>query len=108
MLVVTASALRARLGEYLAAVKRGEDVIVTMRGKRVARLTGERELEGADWQALAEMAREGLVTLPRKRLTPDFWRRPRPSIPGALLLEAILAARHEARQGPGTHPLGPG
>ena len=46
---ITARELRRRLGEYLRAVARGEEVEVTYRGRSVARLTPiERGLDRPD------------------------------------------------------------
>ena len=59
--------LKARLSEFLAAVKRGEDVIVTERGKPVARITGlgaaSRERARAQ-----ELVRAGILQPPRRKL----------------------------------------
>lgn len=60
---VAISALKAKLSEYLAAVRAGEEIIVTDRGRPVARIlpvTGERELE----QRVNRLVRSGLVRPP--------------------------------------------
>jgi antitoxin (DNA-binding transcriptional repressor) of toxin-antitoxin stability system len=54
--------LHDRLSEYLERVEQGTDLVVTRRGKPVARLSrfeGERPLEA--------LARRGLVRLPTRR-----------------------------------------
>jgi prevent-host-death family protein len=53
--------LHDRLSEYLDRVERGSDVVVTRRGRPIARLSS---VEGDD--ALAELVRRGLVTAPTK------------------------------------------
>lgn len=56
--------LHDRLSEYLEKVEQGADLVVTRRGKPVARLSrfeGERPLEA--------LARRGLVRLPTKPRT---------------------------------------
>lgn len=57
--------LRAKLSSYLDRVKTGEDVIVTERGRPVARISAP---DGMD--TLARLIAEGRVTPPRKPKTP--------------------------------------
>ncbi|MGH7459444.1 MAG: type II toxin-antitoxin system Phd/YefM family antitoxin [Longimicrobiales bacterium] len=87
--------LKARLSEYLAAAKRGEDVIVTDRGRPVARLTG---LEGAGhWEGRAEeMMRAGLLRPPRRKLPRDFLKAQLPPDPEGRLSQAIRQEREES------------
>lgn len=57
-------ALHDRLSEYLDGVEKGVDVVVTRRGRRIARLSAvDREAP------LEELARRGLVRLPDKPRT---------------------------------------
>jgi prevent-host-death family protein len=51
--------LHDRLSEYLDRVQRGSEVVVTRRGRPIARLSS---VEGDD--ALEELVRRGLVTAP--------------------------------------------
>lgn len=54
-------ALHDRLSEFLDSVEAGTEIVVTRRGKRIARLTAvDRE------DPLGELARRGLVRLPSK------------------------------------------
>lgn len=65
--------LKARLSEYVRAVKAGETVLVTERGEVVAELrppTGIGLPQAAD--ALESLAREGQIT--HARLAKDGWR----------------------------------
>lgn len=57
--------LRAKLSSYLDRVKTGEDVIVTERGRPVARISAP---DGMD--TLTRLIAEGRVTPPRKPKTP--------------------------------------
>jgi prevent-host-death family protein len=57
------SILKARLSQYLAAVKAGEEVIVTERGRPVARITAVGE-NGIPEGRLAKLVREGRVRPP--------------------------------------------
>lgn len=55
--------LKARLSQYLAAVKAGEEVIVTERGRPVARLTAIGQ-DGAPEGRVAKLIREGRLRPP--------------------------------------------
>jgi prevent-host-death family protein len=88
--------LKARLSEFLAAARLGEDVIVTDRGRPVARLCGL--LDDAKLTArMAEMVRIGLMRPPRGTLPAHFWDEERPADPHGRALNAILAEREEGR-----------
>jgi prevent-host-death family protein len=88
--------LKARLSEYLAAARLGEDIIVTDRGRPVARLCGL--LDDAKLTArMAEMVRIGLMRPPRGALPANFWDEERPADPDGRALDAILAEREEGR-----------
>ena len=94
---VSVAELKARLSEYLAAAKRGENVIVTEHGKPIAQLT---PLDRATSQEarLAEMIRIGLITPPRKKLDmKEFLARPRSEDPDGAILKALLEEREENR-----------
>lgn len=56
--------LHDRLSEYLDRVTEGDEIVVTRRGKRIARLS---RVDQED--PLAELARRGLVRLPDKPRT---------------------------------------
>ncbi len=90
------AALKARLSEYLQAVKAGDEVIVTERGRPVARLTpisvGERREVH-----LNRLIRAGLVRPPLKKLPRDFWDRPWPKDPEGRALAALLEDREQER-----------
>lgn len=88
--------LKAKLSEYVARAKAGEEVVVTERGRPVARLVplaGEAAVEAR----VAELVRAGLARAPRKRLPRDFWKRPRPADPQGRSLEALELEREESR-----------
>jgi prevent-host-death family protein len=53
--------LHDRLSEHLERVQRGAQVVVTRRGRPIARLSG---VDGVD--PLAELVRRGLVTAPER------------------------------------------
>jgi len=72
------SKLRATLSEHLARVKAGEEVVVTERGKPIARIV--------------PLGRLGSGTLPGR-----FWRMARPSDPRGAGLKALLEEREGGR-----------
>lgn len=85
--------LKARLSEYLARVRAGDEVLVTDRGTPIARivpLTGRGESAGAGWE---ELERAGLIRRPRSRLTESFWTRPKPADPEGAVRAALIAER---------------
>ncbi len=95
--VAKVSELKASLSQYLAQVKRGEEVIVTERGKPVARLVPIPRGEHAEPERMKELARRGVLTLPKSELADDFWKRPLPEDPGDSVLKALLEEREEGR-----------
>jgi prevent-host-death family protein len=90
----TVAELKAKLSEYLAAAKRGEDVIVTERGRPVARLTALPERAGAAARMDA-LVRSGLVRPPTDTLPADYLDRPRPHDPEGCVMDALLSERAE-------------
>ena len=88
------SELKARLSEYLDRVKAGEEVLVTERGRVIARIS---PVEGAerDESRLAQLVRRGLVRPPRRTEPIDFSRFDRPADPEGLALRAILEERED-------------
>ena len=86
--------LKARLSEFLARARAGEDVVITDRGTPVARLvplSGAGAVEGRQ----AELVRAGLARAPSSRLDPSFLQQRRPQDPTGRSLEAILEERAE-------------
>lgn len=64
---VTARELKLRLGRYLAAVRAGETIRVTLRGRPVAEF---RPVGVTSESLLAQLAAEGLVRLGKGKLEP--------------------------------------
>jgi prevent-host-death family protein len=92
---VSVARLKVRLSEYLSMTKAGEEVIVTERGRPVARLLPvSRDLP----PSLEEMARIGLVRLPTRRLPRKFWKTlPNAADPSRSVLRALLEERAQGR-----------
>lgn len=86
--------LKARLSEYLRAVKTGEEVLVTERSKPIARLVPLPPSSASD--ELDELERAGLLRRGKGRLPDDFFDRPRVKDPDGLLLKALLDEREHA------------
>ena len=90
------SELKARLSEYLNQVKAGMEVLITDRGKPVARLTPilrSKDLK----ESMVRMEKQGLIKLGSGRLPKDFWRMHRPDDPQGLVLKALLEEREAGR-----------
>ena len=91
---VSIGRLKARLSEYLRRARSGETVVVTDRGRPVARLAGlegERALEGRS----EELVRAGLARRPARPLDARVLQGPRPPDPEGRSLEAVLEERGE-------------
>lgn len=92
------SELKAGLSKYLARVKRGEQVLITERGKPVAKLVPlpprPPGLEAEEWDRLLEMERQGRLTIPeRVGLTPEFWEMPRGDDPAGTVVQQLIDDR---------------
>jgi prevent-host-death family protein len=96
MTTATVSKLKASLSEYLRRVKAGEEVLVSERGRPIAKLV---PVAGADAlpDHLAEMARHGLARIGSGRLPRGFWNLPRPRDPKGRIVEALLEERAQGR-----------
>lgn len=88
--------LKARLSEYLEQVKAGEEVVVTERGKAVARLVPYTRI-GPTPAELEEMERAGLIRRAKRKLPDDFWDRPLVPDPEGWALRYLLEEREEGR-----------
>jgi prevent-host-death family protein len=93
MKMASVSEVKARLSEYLARAQRGEEVLVTDRGRPVAKLVPI----GVAERGLAELEREGLIRAGAMRLPEGFLNRPRPRPAGPGLVDALLDERREGR-----------
>lgn len=94
MTMVTAGVaqLKARLSEYLARVQGGEEVVVTDRGRPIARLVPT----GGDDERLIEMEGRGLARIGSMRLPKGFLHEPLPETT-ASVVEALIDERREGR-----------
>jgi prevent-host-death family protein len=90
----TVSKLKASLSKYLRSVKAGEEVLITERGRPVAKLTPAQSSEMLPDQ-LVEMEKQGLIKLGPGKLPKAFWELPRPKDPKGLVVKAVLREREE-------------
>jgi len=96
MTVTTVSKLKASLSEVLRRVKAGEEVLVTERGRVIARLSPPASSPALP-ESLREMERQGLVKLGTGKLPRNFWSMPRPKDPKGLVMKALLEERADSR-----------
>jgi prevent-host-death family protein len=93
MIVTTIATLKASLSELLAGVKAGEEVVVTDRGRPVARIVPYSP--GGD--ELDDLVRKGQVRRSKGPLPADFWAQPRAIDDEGSLLRALLEEREAGR-----------
>jgi len=97
MTTVGVARLKAQLSRYLDVAKHGEDVIITERGRPVAKLVTLRGAEKPDSRR-QRLARAGVLILGSGRLRASLRKPPRgPSSAGAGVLRALLEERAEGR-----------
>ena len=96
MRTASISDLKARLSAFLDLVRDGDEVLVTDRGRPVARLIPVRGDE-QQYGKLESLLRSGRVRTPSATLAPDFWTRPRALDSDARSLAVILEERDAGR-----------
>lgn len=91
------SELKASISEYLSKVKAGEEVIVTDRGKPIAKISPLKRGEVEMPAHLLMLERAGLIRIGTGKLPAGFWDMPRPKDKKGLALKALLKEREEGR-----------
>jgi antitoxin (DNA-binding transcriptional repressor) of toxin-antitoxin stability system len=92
---VNVTELRSSLSACLARVRNGEEILIRDRNLAIARLVPLSSAEDFE-EGLLDLAAQGLVRLPRKRLDlRAFFATPAPEIRMAALRAAIEAEREE-------------
>ena len=94
MKTTTVSKLKASLSEYLRSVKAGEEVLVTERGRPIAKLIPSASSKSLP-DHLLEMEKQGFVKLGSGKLPKGFWNLPRPKDPKGLVVKAVIREREE-------------
>jgi prevent-host-death family protein len=85
--------LKARLSHYLELARKGEEILVTSRGRPVARLVAGRPIRRRGIEAiLADLEAEGLID-PPARAGRRLPRQPVAEVQGAPLSETVRALR---------------
>lgn len=93
MVVVGVAQLKAKLSEYLARVRGGEEVLITEHGRPVARIVSTT----TDHERLADLERRGLVRVGSMKLPDGFLDEPLPKFEGGSLVDALIEERREGR-----------
>lgn len=88
--------LKAQLSRYLEAAKRGNEVVVTERGRPVARLVALRGADRAESRR-QRLVRAGVIIPGTGRLPAYFRKPPRGRFVGDAVLRALLQEREESR-----------
>ncbi|MEK7280588.1 MAG: type II toxin-antitoxin system prevent-host-death family antitoxin [Nitrospirota bacterium] len=91
------SELKASLSEYLSKVKAGEEVLVTDRGKPVAKIIPIKREEIELPSHLIDLERAGLISIGKGKLPINFWDMPRPKDRKGLARCNLLTEREEGR-----------
>lgn len=89
------SQLKAALSEYLARVKAGGEVIVTERGRPIARLVPVKAAEDDEWERLRALERAGEIQLGSGRIPESFWTLSRIEDPEGEVRSALMEEREE-------------
>ena len=91
------SKLKASLSAYLSKVKAGENILVTDRGKPIAKIIPvDRDPSGIPAHLLS-LERAGLVNIGKGMIPKNIWMLPRPKDKDGKALDALLREREESR-----------
>lgn len=97
MKTAAVSELKALLSKYLSKVKAGEEVVVTDRGKPIAKIVPIKRSEMDIPPHLLTLERAGLARIGKASLPASFWNLPRPKDRKEAVLKALLKEREEGR-----------
>jgi len=83
--------LKNQLSRYLSYVKKGEDILITERGKVIARIIQENDKRISLRKDLHPLIMTGLVTYPSRKLNKDI---PDPiEVPGKPISDIVIEDR---------------
>jgi len=91
------SKLKASLSEFLSLVKAGEEVLVTDRGKPVARISPVRTNESLLSPGVTALQKAGLASVGTGHIPDEVWTLGRPADKEGKALQALLDDREEGR-----------
>ena len=98
MKTAAVSRLKASLSEYLLKVKSGEEVVVTDRGKPIAKIIPIKRGEAGEMPPhLLTLEKAGLARIGRKTLPANFWDMPRPRDKKGQALSNLIKEREVGR-----------
>jgi prevent-host-death family protein len=97
MKMAAISELKASLSKYLAGLKAGEEVVVTDRGRPVAKLVPMGRQNGEISGSVLSLEKAGLARIGTGSIPDDFWKRPRFSDKQGSALKYLLQERGEGR-----------
>ena len=96
MKTTSISDLKSHLSAYLDAVRAGEEVLITDRGRPIARIAPVRGAQ-QDVSRRDVLVRAGRLREPSGRVPKDFYTRALPADSKGRALRALLEERHEGR-----------
>jgi len=97
MKTAAVSELKALLSKYLSQVKAGEEVVITDRGKPIAKIIPIARADAEIPTHLLTLERAGLARIGKSSLPKGFWAMPRPKDKKGLALQTLLKDREEGR-----------
>ncbi len=99
MKVAPVAHLKASLSRYLAAVKAGDELLVTERGKPIARIVPVSEVRARDPEErrLIALEAQGVIRRGSGTLGPAWWNLPKPADPKAAVRAALVEEREQGR-----------
>lgn len=97
MKTAAVSELKALLSKYLSKVKAGEEVVVTDRGRPIAKIVPIKRAEMEIPAHLLTLERAGLARIGKSSLPTSFWKLSRPKDKKGAVLKALLREREEGR-----------
>ncbi len=87
---------KTSFSEYVKIVARtGNDLLITERGRVVARISPPLSIDTSDDQRLCQLEQEGLIRRGSGHIPADFWDMPAPGGIGGEAVKALLAEREE-------------
>lgn len=97
MKTAAVSELKALLSKYLSKVKAGEEVMITDRGRPIAKIVPIKKTEMDIPPHLLTLERAGLARIGKPTIPDSFWSLPRPKDKKSAALKALLDEREEGR-----------
>jgi prevent-host-death family protein len=91
------SELKASLSEYISHVRAGEEVVITDRGRAVARIIPLRKDDSSIDARMKQLEAAGLARVGEKGLPIGFWDEPMPCVPVEAVKAAMLDEREDGR-----------